>query len=422
MSPVSRGRKRKKKNGSGAQRTSHRDFPRPLVTDRSATGLDVLRGLAGRPERPAWFDVSSATVLGAGDVLLAAAGPRELEQRTAEVVGRELHRAVYDVRGGLWLDWWFAELVRAAAARVEPGGDTDVLAAVHRLLYGLASIGSPALSSSAITPLRRAAKALGERIPDWLRGVPQVSATGEVVRMRDAYGARYAVIAGFEHRGHRDPSVFLFDIDASGFVEVVGGGVHDDVEQAAQAWRTAVGDAGEGAVVEPVERSEDLMPLVHADVGDEMSLREPSRSTLDNWFRANRRIHDLAPALGRRGTPLPVAHSLYRDLDPTLMTGEFATWYAERHGGEPDPEVAEALAAEWMEGTLPESWFAAPPERVRFQYNLIGDWIPEDPVTRGVLAMMPEWVRWLGERAGLDERFHERALAVARAGVTQPIL
>ena len=92
----------------------------------------------------------------------------------------------------------------------------------------------------------------------------------------------------------------------------------------------------------------------------------------------------------------------------------------ERHGGEPDPEVAEALAAEWMEGTLPQTWFAAPPERVRFQYNLIGDWIPDDPVTRGVLAMMPEWVRWLGERAGLDERFRVRALAVARAGVRQP--
>jgi hypothetical protein len=70
------------------------------------------------------------------------------------------------------------------------------------------------------------------------------------------------VIAGFEYRGHdRDPSVFLFDIDTSGIIEVVGGGVHDDVEQAAQAWRTAVGDTAEDAVVEPVERSEDLMPL-----------------------------------------------------------------------------------------------------------------------------------------------------------------
>lgn len=414
MSPVSRGRKRKKKSGSGSQRMTHRGARRPVVADGPAPGLDVVRGLAGPRERPAWFDVSSASVLGAADALLAAAGPRELEQRTSELVGRELHRALYEVQRGLWFDWWFEELVSAAAARVEPAADVEALAAVHRLLYGLASIGSPALSSTATQPLRRAAKVLGERIPDWLREVPQVSATGEVVRMRDVYGTRYAVIAGFEHRGEPDPSAFLFDIDASGFVEVVGAGVHTDVEQAAQAWRTAVGDAADGAVVEPVERSDDLLPLAHADVGDETLLNEPSRPVLDNWFRANRRIHDLLPALRRRGTPLPTAYPLHLDLDPLLMTSEFSTWHAERHGGEPDPEVVEALAAEWMEGALPQDWFTASPERVRHRNELIGDWPPDDPVTRGVMAMMPEWVRWLGERAGLDDRFQERALAVAR--------
>lgn len=414
MSPVSRGRKRKKKSGSGSRRTTQPGARRPAVVDGSVSGLDVVRGLAGPRERPAWFDVSSASVLGAADALLAAAGPRELEQRTSELVGRELHRALYEMQRGLWFDWWFEELVAAAAARVESAADVDALAAVHRLLHGLASIGSPALSSPALRPLRRAATVLGERVPGWLRGIPKVSATGEVVRMRDVYGTRSAVIAGFEHRGERDPSVFLFDIDASGFIEVVGSGVHTDVEQAARAWRAAVGDAADGAVVEPVERSDDLLPLAHADVGDEMRLMEPARPVLDNWFRANRRIHDLVPALRRRGTPLPTAYSLYHDLDPLLMTSEFSTWHAERHGGEPDPEVAEALAAEWMEGALPQDWFAASPERVRHRYNLIGDWIPDDPVTRGVMAMMPEWVRWLGERAGLDDRFRDRALAVAR--------
>ena len=83
--------------------------------------------------------------------------------------------------------------------------------------------------------------------------------------MRDAYGARIALIAGFSYPDGVDRSVFLFDIDACGFVEIAHAGVFDDVPQAATAWRALVGDTADSAQPERVETAERLLCLVHCD-------------------------------------------------------------------------------------------------------------------------------------------------------------
>lgn len=127
-----------------------------------------------------------------------------------------------------------------------------------------------------------------------------------------------------------------------------------------------------------------------------------SDSVLDNWFRARRRVHDLAAALANRATPLPPTRSLYRDRDTTPMTSAFTAWHAARHGHQPDPQTLDALATEWLEGCLPGTEHATSPHRVRYQQALIGDWI-DDPVTTAVKALLPDWVRWNGEQAGLPE-------------------
>jgi hypothetical protein len=93
------------------------------------------------------------------------------------------------------------------------------------------------------------------------------------------------------------------------------------------------------------------------------------------------------------------------------MAAEFTIWYTDKHGEQPDPEAVDALTEEWMEGTLPETWYAVSPRRVKFQLGLIGDWIPDDPVTVAVKTLLPDWVRWRGERAGLPEYLLDRALA-----------
>jgi hypothetical protein len=231
--------------------------------------------------------------------------------------------------------------------------------------------------------------------------------------MRDAYGTRFGVIATFTHVAAKEKMAYLFDIDASGFVALAGAGVFDDVDRAAAAWRAAVGDAAADVPVQPVDDVDDLMCLVHCDVGEEHITGDETREVLDNWFRAPRRIHDLALVLRKRGTPLPEVASLYHgiDADVDLMAAEFVAWFNAGHGGPPDADGAEAIAFQWIEGTLPETWYTVSPRRVEFQLGLLGDWIPDDPTTRAARQLLPEWVRWLGERSGQSAPFVDRSVA-----------
>ncbi len=353
---------------------------------------------------------------------MAARGPRELEQVTAELLGAELHRVLNEEREGMWFSWWFEELTDAATARIREEGRDGAWEPLWRLLHGLTSIGSPALQSIAQTAVDRARKGLRgaaavRQQPDWLRQLGRITATGEVWEMRDAYGTRIALIAGFSYPEGVDRSVFLFDIDACGFIEIVYAGVFDDMAQAATAWRALVGDTAGSTRPERVETTERLLCLVHCDLGEEFLRGTESRTVLDNWFRVRRRIHDLAEALRERGMSLPVARSLYHDLDTDSMAAAFTAWYVQHHGSEPDPEAVGALAEEWMEGALPDTWHAVSPHRVEFQLTLINDWIPDRPVTIAAKALLPEWVRWHGEQSGLPEHLIDRGIAVAAGGV-----
>ncbi|MGH4002459.1 MAG: hypothetical protein ACRDTJ_33915, partial [Pseudonocardiaceae bacterium] len=126
-----------------------------------------------------------------------------LEQATAELLGAELYRITREERKGMWFSWWFEELTEAATARIreEAGSRDGAWEPVWRLLHGLTSIGSPALRSIAQTAVGRAKKGLRgdaavRQQPNWLRQLARITATGEVWEMRDAYGARIALIAG----------------------------------------------------------------------------------------------------------------------------------------------------------------------------------------------------------------------------------
>jgi len=96
------------------------------------------------------------------------------------------------------------------------------------------------------------------------------------------------------------------------------------------------------------------------------------------------------------------------------MADPFAAWYAERHGHEPDREAVEALAWEWLEGMLPGTEHSVSPHRSEYFRELIDDW-SDDPVTDAVRALLPAWVRWNGEQAGVPASLLERAAGAASA-------
>ena len=373
MSPVSRGRKKKKKSGGA---------PRPRSYGK------LLRAASGRPR---WFDSAIQGVLDGAVSLDSAAGPREVEQITAELIGGELFRVLEAEEVGLRFSAWFEELVGAAQG-------VDAAYGV-RLLHGLAAIAAPAQAEVCHQALRRAARG-----PDWLDDLLHISATGEVFRMTDAYGTRFGVIAGFSYGDER--FAYLFDIEGAEGVRLASAGVFDDVDQAAAAWAAEVGESADGMTPRPVGGPADLLCVTELAIGDFQVFGDETRVVMDNWFRAQRRIQDLADLL-------PPAASLY-DIDTTPMIAEFTAWYEDRRGAEPDPDAVAALAEEWMEGVLPETWYSVSPVRIATQRALIGDWLPGDPVTLAARALLPDWVAWLGERAKLPDHLRERVLAATK--------
>ncbi|MEV6905383.1 hypothetical protein [Amycolatopsis sp. NPDC051071] len=376
MSPVSRGRKPKKAKKNKKQTTKPKS---PLAAEPVTF--------------PDWFEEGVENVLSGVGGLMACETARGLEQATAELLGGELKRAIDEERYGLDFDLFFTAVVAEMSFRAK----AEPTEALWRLLHGLLAIAAPG-----VVPYLRSSIA---RVDDasrseWPRSLAEIEATGEVWEMRDVYGTRLAVIAAYTY-----PGVYLFDVDMSGIPVLDGGDVHDDVEQAVEAWRKKLGDEAGDAEPRAVTDTDRLGGLLSCDfdvIGFE------SRNALDNWYRAQRRLEDLAAALNKRNLPLPPYRVFFDDADPAEMTTPFAAWHIEHFGNEPEPGLVEDLAREWMGGLVPDTRFSVSPGRIGYYLEVIGDW--RDPAA---MALLPKWARWLGERAGLPSPLVERVVAKA---------
>ncbi|EMD30048.1 hypothetical protein [Amycolatopsis azurea] len=376
--PVSRGRKPKKnKKQAKAQKTSALE-PAAL---------------------PAWMPESIENVLDGASVLLKSESPRELDQATASLLGGELHRALLGENDGLDFDLFFEAVVLAAT-------NADPRQELWLLLQGMSAISPPGFESfvrAGVSTLRKALRS--EILPDWPQLTSKNKATGDVWEIQDVYGTRLGVLAAFAYPGGVAPTVYLFEIDTSWIPRLDGGGVYDSLDQAVEAWRQRFGEQAAPVAVTDPRRLEGLVSRSLDLLGDE------SRTTLDNWYRAERRYLDLDTAMKNRGLRLPPG-SYYVDVDPAVMTGPFNAWHLETFGNEPDDLVVEDLAAEWMEGIVPATWFAVSPDRLDHLGALIGDW-PDDTVRPAAQALLPKWVRWLGDRADLPSPLVEAMVAKA---------
>jgi hypothetical protein len=428
MSPVSRGRKSKKQKK--VQKSRQRTASTAQWAGRHFDGLTGLTDrLSVRPARPPWFGPSIARILGQDEALMAATGPRELEQVAAALTGTEIYRVLHESGQGLWFSRWFEELTRAAAERIKSeqtaGGSASQ--APWRLLYGLAAIAPPALRDHALQAIKDAAAAAAASFsvkPDWLSLCPDGAVTGRVETMRDDYGTRFAVLAECGYPGGVDPHVFSFDIDACGLVTLAGAAVFDSLDQAVSAWRQAKADAAQAARPQPITGYAQLDCLIHCEVSpDGMFRGDEQRAFTDNVFRASRRIHDIASALEEQGQQWPAHRSLYhdRDAESEAAAKEFAAWYRPRHDRDPDQEAIRFLAADWLEGTLPECAHAVSPHRVRQLITYMNDdWLPDEPTTQAAYELLPEWVRWNGEQAGVPGHLIERSVTVAEGRPWDP--
>ncbi|MET0233054.1 MAG: hypothetical protein ABW224_00295 [Kibdelosporangium sp.] len=396
MSPVSRGRKKKptkKKRSTPPRALPYRTVSLPPLPE---------------PPKGQWFADSVKSVLGKADVLLTASTPREVEQATTTLLGGEMHRAVHHERAGLYLSEWFKDVAAAAVAV-----DSETTA---RLLYGMTMLAPHHLKFYAETALHH----VRPRLPDWLQDAEQVEATGDVWVMHDVYPSRIALIASYQYPGEVLPAAFLFDLEADTIpVTVVEPDLFGSVDQAVAAWRASVGATATGAEPVLVDSSETLQPLAQLKTDKDSVVGDETRTTMDNWFRTSRRIQDLEEAMTNRGETLfPAVMRLYHDMEIDPVVAGFTAWYRELHGTEPAEGSVMALATDWTEGVLPEFWHSVSPKRVQAQLAMFADdWIPDDPLTGPAIALLPDWVRWHGEQAGLPEHLIDRAVTTAAAGL-----
>ena len=143
-----------------------------------------------------------AAVLTASAALLRADGPRALEQATAELIGAELRNPEVQ---GLRFDLWAHDLIESARNRVlsDVAWNNGTWQEPWWLMPGLASIGSYGLGGYAAQQAAEAAKSLPRAVlaqqPDWLALMPGTEATGDMHVLRDVYGTRFGVIAGFAY-------------------------------------------------------------------------------------------------------------------------------------------------------------------------------------------------------------------------------
>ncbi len=425
MSPVSRGRKRKtsskskqgKKRPSASARvpTAGLGVADPRL-DLGNLSIGLPQSLlndpwAGRAE-PDRFGPSQRRLLSVSDVLLQAQGPRMLEQATAELVGAELRKPEL---GGLRFDLWCHGLVETARDRIlsDVDGNNGTWRGPWWLLHGLTSIGSYGLGGYARQQAAEVAKSLPpDRLaeqPDWLALMPDIEMTGAAYVLRDVYGTRFAVIAGFAYPGGIDPSVYLLDFDANDYLDLAGAGVFDDVEQAAAAWRAEAGAVTEGDVAEGIEPVTPgvLNWLSYAEHAAELLTGPESQPLLDEYFRGPRRIQDITRKLSAK-----ISRQSLREGDPVAAQEAFTAWYSARHGDVPDQVAVQALAEEWLGVMLPGTEHAVSPRRSAAFRDQIAGWIYEDEA-EGALVLLPEWVRWNGELAGMPSRLIDDAVSAA---------
>jgi hypothetical protein len=208
-----------------------------------------------------------------------------LEQATAELIGAELRNPEVQ---GLRFDLWAHDLIESARNRVlsDVAWNNGTSQGPWWLLHGLASIGSYGLGGYAAQQAAEAAKSLPRAAlaqqPDWLALMPDIEVTGDVHVLRDVYGTRFGVIAGFAYPGGVDPSVYLLGFDASEYLGLAAAGVFDDAESAVAAWREQVGDSTPG--VEPVT-PQVLAWLSHAEHSEGLIDEREQGAVLDDYFR-----------------------------------------------------------------------------------------------------------------------------------------
>ena len=363
-----------------------------------ASALNALSGIArmlpGASQvtaaARAWWPGSHAQVLDAASSLRACATPAGLEEAVCDLLGGHWRRMLGEQGTGLLPQEWLEGLLEAATPRA---GES----AVRRLLLGIAVIAPLRPAGVALDLLAKVGtSSIAGEEPAWLDVPPTVTASPEVLLLRDVYGLRFGLLAQVSGPDAQ-PRSYLFDVDlCHGFYQVLASGYHPDVTAAAAAWRALVGVSAAGAQPAPVPA--DLLP--HVLPGGGLISEIFGRPLTDDHFR-----------------------ELYRG--DRSLADRFRAWAA-RHrvdlppAGGPDEDVVVWMLHDWVApGTSEQLCLACSPHRIAaFTAYLNDDWRPHD--RSRALAVLRPWARYCLERSGVTGTAAEHTLAWAARAARAP--
>jgi hypothetical protein len=409
--------------GDGVGRNNHAEHRHPKRSALDAL-VDIAAMLPGaeqaKAEGRSWWPDSHAKVLDEASALLSCATPTGLEDAVCDLLGRHW-RWLYEVKK-TWLrtDEWLEGLLDVAKTRARE-------LAVRRLLYGIALIATPGLADLALDLLRHTPTGSPDAEPAWLAVPPTVTASHDVLLLRDAYGLRFGVLAQVTGPGGH-PRTYLYDVDlCHGFGQVLGSGYYPDTAAATSAWRDLVGASA--ATAEPGPASDDLLPHVLPGGGliDGMFGRPLTAGHFAELYRGDRIVFAIADALEAAVRPVTWSNDDPQQATDlaTALTERFKAWAVSSEvalppSNGPDDDVVTWLLHDWVSpGMSEELALTCSPHRIAaFTAYLNDDWL-DDQLTQALQVLHP-WALFCLEHTGVSGRAREDTLAWAQRAAQEP--
>lgn len=301
-------------------------------------------------------------------------------------------------------------LVVAAVAAVEATtGKADAWCAPQRVLTAVAGILPYPDSEAAVDAIARLRDAVGGRALQAAPPGPVV--TGPVLWTRDRYGSRFAVTAPITTEDQPE-RWYLWDIDACGHQAfTVHSGFYPTPEAALAAWQAGVGQiAAAGTVPASVDDPWLLAQLLPVEEGMLRSGGENVEQFAE-YYRSKRLAEAVKQAIRQRETRRGGG------LDAATAAVEFTAWLRARHADQQElPEDVDELATE-----LADSWFingidavftTCSPHRVALSVLHVRGYYLDDFADQ-LVALLPDWTRWLAARNDTPPDLADRCVPYA---------
>ncbi|GAA2669683.1 hypothetical protein [Actinoplanes palleronii] len=288
------------------------------------------------------------------------------------------------------------------------------LAVVQRLLAVVAGVLPAPLSASA-------QDLFAEHLDDAAaeRAIRGRAVIGSALWARDSYGSRWAVVAPFAS-ADGSGRWYLWDVDACGYeVATVYSGFYQSAEGALAEWRQAVGPSAAGATLTPADDTETLDALLVGEVEgirpggeDQEQYAEFLRSR--RLGRTVRQAAGLAQPSGRTFARLSAdtaaeqfARRLRRLGHDNRPAGE-----ASGEGPAGATDLAAEMADSWSPREYPGLYPACSPHKVAAVVLHLRDFYKDDFAAE-LVAILPEWIRFLAEHTGMTADLTKRCVDYA---------